>query len=421
MHAIHEETSRWHGIRFTLVVAVDVAIVGGGVQGLVLLRELISAGYQSVLITNGDLGSGQTLHSHGLLNSGTGLVTGGLQRELHEFTLPYLRGIGLPLYGDDRSFLLAPDPVVAELAPLWEANSYHPQRADPSNLPPGLESVAPVYRVQAFNVDKRRMVAALSAGLERLILGGEVVEASKAVRVRAKGSGETVSVGARSVVVAAGCGTKRLLRQVFGVDDAVLDRITYRKTHMICVRGPASVLPDVGAVVAPELIIVGHPSPASLESEDPLVTWYVTPTDPAPTNHGEAPDDAATDIDVPVVTSGIEQLARLVPGLAQDERIQATVFAGYKQDFDGQPTRRACEMVDGGRNVIMALPSVLANAVPNAIDALSLIRQRLEANSAVPEVRWNTGVTVGQLNEDAVEIRWSNWSAFAHMYGVGVA
>ncbi len=115
------------------MVGVDVAIVGGGVQGLVLLRELVSEGYRATLITNGDLGSGQTLHSHGLLNSGTGLVTGGLRQELYESTLPYLRGIGVPLYGDDRSFLLAPDPLVAELAPLWEANDYHPQRADPSN------------------------------------------------------------------------------------------------------------------------------------------------------------------------------------------------------------------------------------------------------------------------------------------------
>ena len=403
------------------MVAVDAAIVGGGVQGLVLLRELISAGYQSLLVTNGDLGSGQTLHSHGLLNSGMGLVTGGLQKELHKFTLPYLRGIGLSLYGDDRSFLLAPDPVVAELAPLWEANNYHPARADSSDLPPGLESAAPVYRVPAFNLDKRRMVAALSARHEGLILGGEVIEASKAVLVRARGSGEIVSVEARSVVVAAGCGTKRLLRQVFGVEDAVLDRITYRKTHMICVRSPMGVLPDVGAVVSPELIIVGHPSPAPMGSADPLVTWYVTPANPAPASCREAPDDAAAEIDLPVVTSGIEALVRLVPRLSQDERVQATVFAGYKQDFDGQPTRRACEIVDGERNVIMALPSVLANAVPNAVDALSLIRQRLEAKSAVPELQGNTGVTVGQLNENADQMRWSNWSDFARMYDVGIA
>ena len=248
-----------------------------------------------------------------------------------------------------------------------------------------------------------------------------MVDVSNAIQIRARGSDEILSVGARSVVVAAGCGTKRLLRRVFGVEDVVLDRITYRKTHMICVRGPMGVLPDVGAVVTPELTIVGHPSPDSSRPEDAVVTWYVTPTDAAPTIYREAPDDAAADIDVPAVTSGIESLLRLVPRLAHDERVEATVFAGYKQDFDGQPTRRACELVNGEWNVIMALPSVFANAVPNAVDALSLIRERLEATAAVPEVRFDAGVTVGQLNENADQVRWSNWNDFAVMYGGGMA
>ncbi len=405
-------------IPFALVVAVDVAVVGGGLQGLVLLRELVSAGYGCVLVTNADLGSGQTLHSHGLLNSGTGLMTGALQEELHELTLPYLRGLGVPVYGEDRSFLLAPDAVADQLTPIWEANHYHPERTDPSSLPPGLEAVAPVYRVRAFNVDKRRLVATLSAGLESLVLRGELVEAGETMRVQTK-TGETVSLDPRAVVVAAGCGTKRLLRQFFGVDEAVLDRIAYTKAHMLCVRGPTSVLPDVGSVISPELIVVGHPSPDPRTCQSSLVTWYVTPANPEAPRYGEAPDDGAADIDVPVVRAGIEALLRLVPRLSgDDERIHATVFAGYKQELDGQPTGRACAVVDGERNVVMALPSVLANAVPNAVEALALIRQRLDVTTSTPELRWGANVNVGKLNENAGPSRWSNWREFARMYGV---
>ncbi len=116
------------------MVAVDVAVVGGGIQGLVVLRELTSAGYGCVLITNADLGSGQTLHSHGLLNSGTGLATGSLQKELHKFTLPYLQRIGVPVYGRDRSYLLAPKPVVDQLAAAWDVNDYQPAPIDASDL-----------------------------------------------------------------------------------------------------------------------------------------------------------------------------------------------------------------------------------------------------------------------------------------------
>ncbi len=108
-----------------------------------------------------------------------------------------------------------------------------------------------------------------------------------------------------------------------------------------------------------------------------------------------------------VVKGGIEALLRLVPSLShEDERIQATVFAGYKQDFDGQPTRRACEVVDDERNVVMALPSVLANAVPNAREALTLIGERLGAATAKPELPWGAGVAVGQVNESAEQTEW---------------
>ncbi len=402
------------------MVDVDVAVVGGGIQGLVVLRELVSAGYGAVLITNAELGCGQTLHSHGLLNSGTGLVTGLLQQELHELTLPYLRQLGVPVYGEERSFLLAPGALVDQLTPVWEANRYPPERIYPPGLPPGLEPVAPVYRVRGFNVDKRRLVAALSAGLEPLILGGDLIDASEAVRVSVRPSGEVVSFEARAVVVAAGCGTKRLLREVFAFDGVVVDRITYTKAHMVCVRGPAGVLPDVATVVSPEVMIVGHPSPDGSRAQG--VIWYVTPATLSPPRYSEAPDDGAADVEVPVVKSGIDALVRLVPSLRQDdERIQATVFAGYKQEFDGEPTRRACQLVDAERIVIFALPSVLSNAMPNAREVLTVIRQRLEPTNSQSELREAAAVTVGQLNEDVDPTRWANWHDFAQLYGAAIS
>jgi glycine/D-amino acid oxidase-like deaminating enzyme len=396
------------------VVAVDVAVVGGGIQGLVVLRELTSAGYRCVLVTNGDLGSGQTLHSHGLLNSGTGLVTGALRAELHDFTLPYLRRLGVPSYGEDRSFLLLPDPVVDQLVPVWEANRYHPEPVDASVLPGGIEPLGTAYRVEGFNVDKRRLVAALSAGLESLVLCGEIADTGETIRVRARASGDVVSVDARAVVFAAGCGTKRLLRDVFGVGTTLLDRITYTKPHMICLRGPAGVLPDVGTVLSPELIVVGHPSPGRSASPDRVLTWYVTPSIPTPPRYADAPDDGTAGVEPSVVTTGVSALVRLVPSLAHgDERIEATVFAGFKQEYDEQATRRAYEVVDGERNLLVALPSVLANAVPNAVDTVAFVRQRLEAGAAAPAPHWDGRTAVGKLNEDVDRARWTRWADFA--------
>ena len=42
-------------------------VIDGGVQGLLILDTLIAAGYSCALVTEGDLGAGQTLHSHGFL------------------------------------------------------------------------------------------------------------------------------------------------------------------------------------------------------------------------------------------------------------------------------------------------------------------------------------------------------------------
>ena len=107
------------------------------------------------------------------------------------------------------------------------------------------------------------------------------------------------------------------------------------------------------------------------------MTWYVTPGGTAPARYADAPDDGAADVERSVVRSGIEALVRLFPPLADhSERIQATVFAGFKQDFDGVPTQRACELVDSERHLLMVLPSVLANAVPNAVDAVSIVGGR---------------------------------------------
>lgn len=406
-----------------LVISLDVVIVGGGIQGLVLLRDLSDAGYACVLVTNADLGSGQTLHSHGLLNSGTGLLTGVLQEELHLVTLPYLSRLGVPVYGEDHSFLLAPTPLVDQLIPAWEANGYHPHRVSPSSLPPGFEAVGSTYRIRGFNVDKRRLVEALAAGLEHLVVRGEVVEANDGVRVREAASEEVLSFEPRAIVVAAGCGTKRLLRNFFAVEEPVLARITYTKPHMICVMAPADVLPAIGTVLCPELIVVGHRHHDADRPQERLVMWYVTPAGAAPIRHADAPDDAVAEVEGPVVTSGIEALVRLFPDLAtNNDSVQATVFAGFKQDFDGLPTQRACQLVDPERNLLMVLPSVLANAVPNSVDAVSVLRQRLgQPTARAAEIQHHRGAAIGELNELSERRTWTSWADFARQYGVMIS
>ncbi len=96
------------------------------------------------------------------------------------------------------------------------------------------------------------------------------------------------------------------------------------------------------------------------------------------------------------------------------------MFAGYKQSFDGEPTRRACEVVDGERNLLMVLPSVLANAVPNVVDALAKLRDRLEPSDRAVELSGAGEVPVGKVNEDTGQTHWVPWGDFAGEYDVSI-
>lgn len=48
----------------------DVAVIGGGITGVGVLRDLVLRGFRAVLIEKGDLGHGTSTRNHGLLHSG---------------------------------------------------------------------------------------------------------------------------------------------------------------------------------------------------------------------------------------------------------------------------------------------------------------------------------------------------------------
>src|SRR5678815_3436014 len=96
---------------------VDVVVVGGGVQGLLILDALIEAGYSCALVNEGDVGAGQTLHSHGFLNTGFGMSGAELPEAAAELVHPYLRAHGVALTSNWA--ILAPPglPAFAALPP----------------------------------------------------------------------------------------------------------------------------------------------------------------------------------------------------------------------------------------------------------------------------------------------------------------
>jgi hypothetical protein len=91
-----------------------------------------------------------------------------------------------------------------------------------------------------YSFNKRELVEALSLGREGYVVRGSVTgfrghNPVEAVVLRAGGSNTEVELRAQAVVLAAGCGSKQLLRTLVG-DTPQLKRIKHRVVHMLCLR-----------------------------------------------------------------------------------------------------------------------------------------------------------------------------------------
>jgi glycine/D-amino acid oxidase-like deaminating enzyme len=426
------------------MVAVDVLIMGGGVQGLALLDELAERGFGCVLVTPSDLGSGQTLHSHGLLNSGTGLLTGQL-REPIEQALAFAGRRGLQLYGEDEWYLFAPGAAYEKVRQCWDVLQ-HPYQVLPSSvLPAGFRSSSlfdstsdtRVIGLRGFNFPKRQLVRLLRDNHLSKIVRGSISDARctrnvgalrvAEVVVQLHASGEILSITPKAAVIAAGAGTKRLIRTLLGELPAQLEVVTHTPMHMLCVRGPADVLPPVSfASLQHGLMSVahlnhGHDRVAGDGTDE--VTWYVTPAESEVSHEVEPSDLAETAPQPEVVARAIEQLHAIYPGLREvaatpDSYVRFGVYAGYKQNVGDDPIRPIADQVDGTSNLFVALPSVIANAWPNAAKLADLLQSQITPGGvSEPLAHAGEGVRVGSVNERDEDFEWRRWDQFVAAYG----
>jgi glycine/D-amino acid oxidase-like deaminating enzyme len=389
---------------------LDVVVIGGGVQGLLILDALIEAGYSCALVTEGDLGAGQTLHSHGFLNTGFGLAGSELPQAATQLAHPALRARGVALAGDWA--LLRPTGVRGLLMRVRARPAF--ASLPPAHLPEGF---APAFRDTARalpdrSFNKRELVAALSQGRESYIVRGAVTgfrghDPVEAVVLRLEGSDIPMELRARSVVVAAGCGSKRLLRTLVGPTPQ-LEPIKHRAVQMLCLRAPRGALPAQSIVALPlGLLLAAH-------GAGEQVTWYVTPMQVGGPSFDDVPDDAAAAPQPDLLRHAWEALRRLYPPLPEVAGLQVGHYAGYRQDIGNWPGKRLCAVVIGTSNVIAALPSGLVGPWRNAADALNLVRGITTPSGEQP-VLPGVGVRVclGQPVEDRPGFAWQapdEWS-----------
>jgi len=448
-------------------IPINVLLVGGGVQGLLLLNRLVEAGYSTALVTNSDLGAGQTLHSHGILNSGYPYPTGELRASLKRDWLPFARRTGLQLYGEDHFYVLIPPEPLEKLRQGWNEFGYEHQTVLPDTLPAGFreserlraDSQTGVVKIEEYTFPKRQLVRILSDPVRDRIIRGEITAfqcaaarddgpgnrdgkaiAVESVDVRVHASGQTITLRPDWVIAAAGTGTRALVESLVGspsFEDAALqlgdkkgqwrekilsqlEEVTCRNTHMICVRGPKKVLPAINLLVVELklMVVTANVNPSHdhvSDNENDLITWYVTPMDPGAEPARDVPDMAEGKVDPQLIAEGVQKLLKVFPALKgraerPDSGVEFTVYAGYKQDIGEDKNKPVTKRLEGVSNCILTLPSLIPGAFVNARSVLELVGRRLKPGGHQPPVGGaGEGIEIGEVSENTAGVKWMSW------------
>ena len=144
-------------------------------------------GYSCALVTQGDLGAGQTLHSHGFLNTGFGMAGEELATAAAKMVRPYLLERGVAVRDNWAVLPAAGFPALTSL----------PAAALPAGFSPAFAEAA--RKLPDHSFDKGQLVEALMRGRTDRIIRGTVTgfrgrEPGQAVVVRPQGGSEAAQL-----------------------------------------------------------------------------------------------------------------------------------------------------------------------------------------------------------------------------------
>jgi glycerol-3-phosphate dehydrogenase len=371
-----------------------VVVVGGGVTGVAVLRDLALRGVDAVLVERSDLGTGTSGRWHGLLHSGGRYAVRDEEsarecieenlvlRRIAPHTIEDLGGLFVLLPQDDRAYAgqfvagcQAAGIPVEELTPA-QARKREPLLAD---------EIEAAYAVPDGGIDSWALIRSMVADSEargcRVLPRHPVVGFERdgdrlaAVRVRDLAGGEDVLIGCEWVVNAAGAWAG----QVGALAEVPIEMIPGKGVMVVMasryVRGVVNACrkPADGDIVVPqhEVAILGT---TSVQVEDP--------------------DDVT--VDPAEVDRMIDMCAQMVPSLERGRVLRA--FAGSRPLY--KPPQQAGEDTSDTRAVSRTFTVLdhaerdgLANMFSIVGGKLTTCRQMAE--KLVDQLGARMGVTVG--------------------------
>lgn len=409
-----------------MAIPVDVLILGGGIQGLALLREL--SGEYSTLLVGDDLRFSETLHFHGYFSSGwnaSNLEAARVYRRASTDWAARLQSYGVS--PQQTSFHAAlPPTLVDALRSNWEqAGIVAVEEAFPA--PFDLAGL-PDHRVFRFAqdlvfdgaaaVEQFREPVAERTRLGRAV-GWERV-GDKITRVDVQVGEELLQVEPGVVLAACGGGNAKVLKQLEVPAEQVRNCQFVRPLHMVLARGPR--VPQVSGFLL-DLVVVYHP----FDEHEGL--WIVT-LNPSEPKFTPGVIDMAKEppIEPDLVQASLRKLAAVVPDFAAlAEDCLWDVFVGWKTDAPG-PDSGALLSLDypvpyainsfGIENFLAVWPNHWCLATAAAEDVRRKVQPILPHKHEQPQLPH-----APKLPDDARRDKWArsdrpwqSWSQFAKLY-----
>jgi glycine/D-amino acid oxidase-like deaminating enzyme len=223
-------------------IDVDVVVIGGGLQGLCTLKELIRREYTAVLLSAGELGGEQTAHSHAFLHEGHMFRRSDNIRHTqssYRCWESYLADSESKTWEGDFYFGDIDPADFRKHCAAWGNDIASLQRADDCQPPTGFNSDMKFWQGRGTCLNTRWIVDRIGTQHTEqiaLVENLRLVHADEAaVVVEAQNPrGEVLRIQARTLVAAAGVGNHGLLA---GWPACPIRQQTV-KTHMLLVRSP---------------------------------------------------------------------------------------------------------------------------------------------------------------------------------------
>jgi glycerol-3-phosphate dehydrogenase len=318
-------------------VETDVVVVGGGVTGVAVLRDLALRGVDAVLVERFDLGTGTSGRWHGLLHSGARYAVRDQEsarecieentvlRRIAPHTVEDIGGLFVLLPGDDEAYAgQFVEGCRASGIPSEELSAAEARRREPL-LAPGVKLA---FAVPDGGIDSWALLRSMAADAEargsRVLVRHPMVGVERdgdritAVRVHDQVAGEDRLIGCQWVVNAAGAWAGEIgrmagvpIRMIAGKGVMVVMASRYVRGVVNACRKPAD-----GDIIVPqhEVAILGTTS-VQVDSPDDIA---VAPAD---------------------VDRMVDMCAQMVPSIGSGRVLRA--FAGSRPLY--QP-----ESADGG-------------------------------------------------------------------------